>query len=62
MSENLYRLAACASNFKNELLMTKISLNVINIFMFSIMQSLERNSLKSIIMIHCQSILKFKRF
>ena len=33
-----------------------------NVFMFSMMQSLKRNSLKSIIMIHCQSTLRFKRF
>ena len=62
MSKNLRRLLACASDLKNELLITKILLNVINVFMFRIMQSLKRNSLKSIMIIHYQNILKFKRF
>ena len=62
MSENLRYFAACASDSKNELLIMKILLNVINVFMFRIMQSLKRNSLKSIMMIHCQNILKFKKF
>ena len=62
MSESLRRLAACANDFRNELLMTKNLLNVTNAFIFSMMQSLEKNSLKSIIIIHCQNILKLKRF
>ena len=61
MSKNLRRLAACANNLKNKLLITKISLNVTNVFIFRMMQSLERNSLRNIIMIHCQNILKLKK-
>ena len=62
MSDSLRHLAVCANDFKNELFMMKISLNVTHVFIFSMMQSLERNSLKNIIMIHCQNILRFKRF
>ena len=61
MSESLHRLVVCVNDFKNKLLMTKILLNITNVFMFSMIQSLERNSLKNIIMIHCQNILKLKR-
>ena len=62
MSESLRRLVACANNSENKLLIMKISLNVINIFMFRMMQSLKKNSLKNIMMIHCQNTLKFKKF
>ena len=62
MSKNLRRFAVCASDLKNKLLITKISLNVTNVFMFRIMQSLKRNSLKNIMIIHCQNTLKFKKF
>ena len=61
MLKSLRRLAACANDLRNELLMTKISLNVTNIFMFRMMQLLKRNSLKNIIMIHCQNTLGLKR-
>ena len=61
MLKSLRRLAACASDLKNKLLMTKISLNVINVFIFRMMQSLKRNLLKNIMMIHCQNILRFKK-
>ena len=53
MSKSLRRLVVCANNLKNELLMTKVLLNVTNVFMFQMMQSLKRNLLKSIMMIHC---------
>ena len=62
MSENLCRFVVCASDLKNELLMTKISLNVTNVFMFRMMQSLKKKSLKSIMMIHYQDTLRLKRF
>ena len=62
MSESLRRLVACINNFKNKLLVIRILLNVMNVFMFSIMQSLNKNSLKSIMMIHYQNTLKFKKF
>ena len=61
MSKNLRRLAVCTNDWKNELLMTRILLNVINIFMFWIMQSLKRNLLKNIMMTYCQNILNFKK-
>ena len=62
MLKNLRRLVACVNDFKNKLLMIKILLNVINIFIFSMMQLLKKNSIKSIIMIHCQNTLRFKKF
>ena len=62
MSKNLRRFVVCASDLKNKLLMTRILLNIINAFMFRMMQSLKRNSLKNIMIIHCQNILKLKRF
>ena len=46
MLKSLCRLAAHVNDFKNKLLMTKILLNVMNVFMFSMMQSLKRNLLK----------------
>ena len=52
MSESLGRFVVCANNLKNKLLMTKILLNVTNVFMFQMMQLLEKNSLKSIMMIY----------
>ena len=61
MSESLCRLVVCASDLKNELLMTKISLNVTNVFMFRMMQSLKRKSLKNIMMIHCRDTLRLKK-
>ena len=61
MLKSLRRLVVCAIDFKNELLIIKISLNVTNVFMFLLMQSLERNSLKSVIRIHYQNTLKFKK-
>ena len=61
MLKSLRRLVACANDLKNELLMTKISLNVTNAFMFQMMQSLKKNSLKNIMMIHCQNTLKLKK-
>ena len=57
MSRSLRRLAVCINNFKNELLIMRVSLNVKNVFIFSIMQLLRRNSLKNIIMIHYQNNL-----
>ena len=62
MSKSLRRLVAYANNLKNELLMTKISLNITNIFIFRMMQSLKKNSLKNIMMIHYQNILRLKKF
>ena len=62
MLKSLCRLATYINESKNKLLMIKILLNVTNVFMFSMMQSLEKKLLKSIIMIYCQNTLKFKRF
>ena len=42
MLKILRRLVVCANDFKNELLMTRILLNITNIFMFSIMQLLKK--------------------
>ena len=53
MSESLCYFVVCVSDLKNELLIIKVSLNVTNIFMLRIMQSLKRKSLKSIIIIYC---------
>ena len=53
MLKNLHRFVICVNNSKNKLLMTKISLNVTNVFMFRMMQPLERNLLKNIMMIYC---------
>ena len=61
MSESLRRLVVCANDSRNELLMMKILLNITNIFMFRMMQLLKRNSLKNIMIIHCQNILRFKK-
>ena len=62
MSKSLRRLAVYASDFRNKIFITKVLLNVTNVFMFSIMQSLKKNLLRSIIMIHCQETLRFKKF
>ena len=61
MSENLYRFVICVNNLRNKLLIIKILLNVTNIFMFRIMQSFKRKSLKNIMIIYCQITLKIKR-
>ena len=41
--------------------MTKVLLNITNVFIFSIIQLLERKWLKSIIIIYYQNILRFKK-
>ena len=61
MLKNLY-CSVYVNNLKNELLMNEILLNITNVFMFLAMQLLKRNSLKNIIMIYYQNILKLKRF
>ena len=57
----MHRLVACVSNFRNQLLMMKVLLNIINAFMFSMIELLEKNSSKNIMMIHCQNILRSKK-
>ena len=46
MFKSLCHLAVCVNDLKNELLMTKISLNIINIIIFRMMQSLKRKIIK----------------
>ena len=61
MLKNLYRFAVCVNNLKNKLLMTKVLLNIMNIFIFQMMQSLKKDSLKNIMMIHYRSTLRLKK-
>ena len=60
--KTLHRFVVCVTNFKNKLLMTKVLLNIRNLFIFLIIQLLKEIHLKKIIIIHCHNTLRLKSF